>query len=106
MIALTVIAALIVAVRMIFLKISANTVTLRNWFRHVGFLTGAFLFGVANILLIIILRNNDVSVVFPLTSVQYVFAAFISHWYLEERLNKVLFFGIACIILGSILIVF
>jgi len=106
MIAITIIAALLVAVSMVFLKISAATVTFKNWYKHLGFLSGTFLFGFANLLFVLVLRGNEVSVVFPLMSVQYIFTALISHWYLEEKLGKTLLLGIFCIMAGSVLILF
>jgi len=101
----TIASAFFVALSMVVLKKGAETLTLRNWFTHKTFIGGVALFGLANLMLIVVLRTNDVSVVFPLTSVQYVFGALISYYYLKERFNKLLVLGIAFIVLGSILVV-
>jgi len=101
---ITVGAAFLVALSTVLLKKCAHRLTLWNWFRDGLFVLGLFLYGLGNILFIFVLRNNELSVVFPLTSVQYVFATVMAHAHLKEKITRTLLVGICFIIVGSALV--
>ena len=102
---LTVFAAFLVAFSTTLLKRSVNKLSLSNWCRNRVFLFGVFLYGLGNLLVIFVLRSNEVSVVFPVASVQYVFVAILARHYLGERINLERIFAVLSILVGVCLVV-
>jgi uncharacterized membrane protein len=73
--------------------------------RNKEVLVGIFLFGISMIFYIPVLKYNNLSIIYPLSSFTYVVVAFLSTKYLDEKMNKYKWIGIIFIILGSFLIV-
>jgi uncharacterized membrane protein len=69
-------------------------------------LFGIILYGLSTIVFILALRLGELSVVYPLTSLSYVFVCFLSVYFLRERMNWYKWLGIAFIILGVVLVKF
>jgi uncharacterized membrane protein len=65
---------------------------------------GIFLYAGASIFFIISLKLGDLSIVYPMTSMGYIFITILSAWILKERINVYKIVGIACIIAGVILV--
>lgn len=74
---------------------------IRNWRLVLGF----FLFGIASITYIIALKGGDLNVLYPISSLTYVWSAFIARKHLEENINLFKVIGIFLIVLGSVVIV-
>lgn len=68
------------------------------------FLFGCFLYGLSSVLNILALRHAPYTVVFPLTSITYIWTFLLSYFYLKERLNRYKIMGLLFILLGAIII--
>lgn len=102
---LTVFAAFLVAVSTTLLKRAVGSLSFRNWWKSRVFLSGVFLYGLGNLLVIFVLRSNEVSVVFPVASVQYVFVAFLARYSLGERVTLARALAVLSILIGVCLVV-
>jgi uncharacterized membrane protein len=69
-------------------------------FKNHNLLMGFFLYGVATVLFIPALKGGQLSVLYPLTSLSYVWVSFLSVRFLGERMNLVKWAGVASIIAG------
>jgi len=91
----------IAAVGSLFLKKGAanlkkNIMSFFNW----NIIGGIVLYCIASIVYLLLLKNNDLSVVFPLTSLTYIWVLIISHRYFKENINKVNIIAIVLIMIG------
>ena len=66
---------------------------------------GFVLFGTSSLFYIAALKYNDLTVVYPLSSITYVLISIFSIHFLKEKMNKIKWIGILFIMLGSILVV-
>lgn len=66
--------------------------------------TGFMLYGVSTIMFIPALKGGDLSVLYPIVSVTYVWVSLLSMWMLKEKMNSLKWGGIALVIFGVILI--
>jgi drug/metabolite transporter (DMT)-like permease len=78
-------------------KFSLNPLKLIKNYHIVG---GFFLYALGTILFIAALRGGELSVLYPLVSVTYIWVAFLSKRFLKEKMNKYKWVGILLIILG------
>ncbi len=106
-------ATLISALGPIFMKKGAAAFTLNPkkilknpavLFKNYGVILGCLFFGVSAIIFVIGLRFGELSVLYPLTSLSYIWACLLSVKFLHERMNKPKWAGIAFIIIGVTLI--
>jgi len=67
-------------------------------------LCGFFILGIGSIAMIIAYRYGELSVLQPINSMSYVFAAFIAINFLNEDITRFNFIGISLIICGVIII--
>lgn len=54
--------------------------------------------------LLILMSKSDISFLWPLTGLSFVFATFAAMWFLNERVSPVRWAGVACIMIGAGLI--
>ena len=73
---------------------------LKNW--HI--MLGAVCYVFTMIVFIYLLKQQELSVLYPLTSLTYIFVTIFSVWILKERINMYKIIGISAIILGVILV--
>ena len=66
---------------------------------------GVFLYGVGTLSYLILLRKNDLSLLYPLSALSYIWVLFISHHHLDEKMNKFKILGISLIIIGILFII-
>lgn len=66
--------------------------------------SGLMLYGLASVFSLMALKYENVSIIYPLTSMSYIWVALLSKKYLNEDLNKYKIIGIALIILGVVLL--
>ncbi len=98
-IVLVVFITLITASAQIFYKFSTNS--LPNFGLFLTYLIiGLILYGTSAILLIIALKNGDLSILYPIISMSYVWVAILSMKFFHEPATFLKWAGIAAIILG------
>ncbi len=85
-------------------KTGFGLIDLRSWMRNKELILGIVLFFLGMMAVIIALRYEDLSVVFPMTSVSYIWVALISRKYLGEKINAYKWLGILLIIVGVVLV--
>ena len=73
--------------------------------KNIPFMFGLFLYGLSMILNIVALKGAELSVLNPLSACNYIWAAFLSMWFLDEKMNKWKWLGIITIIIGVTFIV-
>lgn len=61
---------------------------------------GFFLYGLSAIFFIIAIRGGELSVLYPLVSINYIWVCFLSIKYLNEKMNLYKWLGIIMIIFG------
>ncbi|MFH0869442.1 MAG: EamA family transporter [archaeon] len=64
---------------------------------------GLFLYGVGSLFSLVALKFENVSIVYALTSMSYIWIALLSRKFLGEKINRFKWFGISLIILGVVL---
>jgi drug/metabolite transporter (DMT)-like permease len=69
---------------------------LTNW----NIVFGGILYFLSMVGFIYLLKQQDLSVLYPLTSISYIFVTILSVWLLKEKINFYKILGIALIILG------
>ena len=86
----------------IFLKKGAekNFSKLSYILKNYDLMWGIIFFGAGTILFIPALKGGDLSVLYPLVSLNYVFVALFSRKFLGEKMNKFKWLGILMIIIG------
>ena len=63
---------------------------------------GIFIFGVSTILFIPALKGGDLTVLYPLVALNYIFVSILSKRILKEEMNKFKWIGVLMIIVGVI----
>jgi multidrug transporter EmrE-like cation transporter len=89
----------------IFLKKSSEKFKINTIYKNVPFLISCLLFFLALVFYSIALKQEELSVVYPLTSLGYLLVALLSVKYLNEKMNPLKWGGIIFIILGVFLII-
>ncbi len=87
-----------------FEKITSLKLLILNFFKS-GMILGVFLYFIAALGSIFLLKYLDVLVFFPLSSISYVFSLFIGNIFLKEKITRFKLAGIVLIILGAIILV-
>ncbi|MCF7871699.1 EamA family transporter [Candidatus Woesearchaeota archaeon] len=67
---------------------------------------GVACYGISTIIFILIIKMADLSVVYPLTSLSYIFVILLAAKFLGEKINKHKWIAIMLIIIGNALISF
>lgn len=73
---------------------------LKNW----QFVLAGFLYVISTIGYVILLKHEDLTIMYPLASLQYVWVALLSSWLLSEKITGKKIVGIGFIIIGVSLI--
>lgn len=73
-----------------------------NVLRNPFLLTGLFFYGISFLLWLIVLSKMKLSVVYPITSINFVLVILASYFLFGERLSSMQYAGILIIILGVI----
>lgn len=103
---LVVVATFIGAFGSLFLKKGANNLhrTLSSIIKNKNLYFAVFLYGISTIVYIWALSNGDLSLIYPITSLTYVWISLVSVRFLGEKMNNFKWLGIIFIILGVFLI--
>src|ERR1017187_10282895 len=73
---------------------------------NVSVLLGEFCEAVFFGSLLILMAKGDISFLWPLTGLSFVFATFAAMWFLPERVPPVRWVGVVCIMIGAALIIY
>jgi drug/metabolite transporter (DMT)-like permease len=71
---------------------------------NVNVLFGVFCEAVFFATLLVLMAKSDISFLWPLTSLSFVFATFAAMWFLHERVSSVRWAGVVFIMIGAALI--
>lgn len=94
-------AAIVGSLAPILIKKASEDVTLSlETIKNKYLLGGISLYGLGTILFIPALKGGELSVLYPLVSVTYIFVAILSVKLLNEKMNSFKWIGIALIIIG------
>jgi uncharacterized membrane protein len=106
-IAVVFVACIIGALGSIFLKKGADKfkMSVRELLHNKNLIIGVLLLGLGFLLSVPMLKFVDLSILYPLTALTYVWVCFFSIRYLSERMNRPKWIGVFLILLGAILIV-
>ncbi len=63
---------------------------------------GVFLYAVSAILYSIALKGGELSIIYPLVAISYIWVILLSKYFLKEKINNFKWMGISAIILGII----
>jgi drug/metabolite transporter (DMT)-like permease len=70
----------------------------------VNVLLGVFCEAVFFASLLILMAKSDISFLWPMTGLSFVFATFAAIWFLHERVSPVRWAGVVCVMIGAALI--
>ena len=90
----------------VFLKSGATRLQLsfRSVVRNWHLLAGVFLFCFSSIFFVLGLRDGELSVLYPMVSLGYVFTLLWSRLFFKERLTATKFAGLALILIGVLMV--
>lgn len=90
----------------IFLKRSSNTFSLNPFkmLKNYNLIIGISSYAFGTIVFVPALKGGDLSVLYPLVSVGYIFVALYSRWMLKEKINFYKWAGMLAILIGVSLI--
>lgn len=101
---LVVIGTLIGALGALVLKKGTDKYSLKKLLLSAYLWGGLFLYGLSTILYVVALRNENLSVLYPLVSVSYIWTTLFGVKLLKEKMNFWKYLGLSGIILGVVLI--
>ena len=108
-IGLTIVCTLLTSLGQIFFKKGSAdlALTVNGLLLNVPFLIGLALYGAGALLLILVLRHGELSVIYPLIATSYIWVSIISPYFFPtDAMNGVKWAGIGVIIIGVSLIGF
>lgn len=88
----------------VFYKIGANNLTLSSWYTNWYIPLGIILYGIAGILLILALKQGEVSVLYPIFATSFIWVLVFSRFIFGESFTFQKWMGVAVILIGIILI--
>lgn len=90
----------------LFLKKASGNVAfnLKQLLQNRNLIIGLMFYGVATIMFIPALKGGELSVLYPLVALVYVWVSFLSVKFLNEKMNLMKWLGVALILLGVTLI--
>jgi len=88
----------------LYLKLGANKAKLNFWklIKNYELIMGVICYGLSTLIFIPALKYGDLSILYPLASVTYIWVLLLSKKYLNEKLNHYKILGIAAILIGVI----
>ncbi len=106
-IALTILSSICASAGQIALKYGSMKlkITIESLMKNYALMTGLFFYGLSSIIFIIALKGAELSVLYPLASLNYVWVSLLSMKLLKEKMNKYKWAGIAVIIIGVTLVI-
>lgn len=84
----------------LFLKLGSKNLKLKDLISNKALSVGFFLFVIATLLMIVALKFGELSKIFPITSLTYIWVAIISSRFLKERMTREKLAAFVLIIMG------
>jgi drug/metabolite transporter (DMT)-like permease len=105
-VAMTVFATMVGSFGALALKQGANILTRKDpkTFVNTKLMFGVFMYALSTGIFLVALKYGELSVLYPITSLTYMWISFLSIKMLGEKMNKLKWVGIAAILLGVTLI--
>ena len=99
---LMIVASLFAAFGQLSLKIGAMKIkkSISSLLKNPVLLLGIFFYGLSSIVSLFAVKDANLTVLYPLASLNYVWVSFLSIKFLKEKMNKYKWAGIALIIIG------
>ena len=79
--------------------------TVKGMITNYALITGILLYLVSTAVFVIALKGGELSVMYPLISLTYIWVGFLSQKYFGEKMNTLKWSGVALIIVGVALII-
>ena len=91
----------------LFLKKGSDNfeLSIKSLMHNKTLITGVFLYGLGFLLFIPMLKYADLSILYPLSALTYIWVCFLSKRYLGEVINKPKWIGVLIILLGVVFII-
>jgi uncharacterized membrane protein len=99
-----VLSTIVGALGSVFLKLGSKNLKLSELISNKMLFIGFFLFVVATILMIVALKFGELSKIFPITSLTYVWVAILSSRFLKEKMTREKLAAFALIIIGILFV--
>ena len=84
----------------IFFKKGSKNFKLINIYKNYNFILGIIFYGIGTLLFIPALKGGELSILYPLISLSYIWVSLLSVKMIREKMNKFKWFGILLIIIG------
>ncbi|MGV8169075.1 MAG: hypothetical protein ACP5N3_03385 [Candidatus Nanoarchaeia archaeon] len=102
---LVVIATVLIAGAQFFLKKGADLTTGSVLsYVNLWIITGLVVYGLATILFVISLKNGDLSTLYPILGLNYIWVSLIAYFVFKEALTSLNMLGIASIVIGVVIL--
>ena len=81
-----------------------SSISLKKIFTNFKLIFGLSLYGLASAIFIYALKFGELSILYPMTALSYIWVAILSYYLLKEKITKQKLAGIALIIIGVALL--
>ena len=90
----------------LYIKIGSNdfSLNIKKIIKNQKLILGFVFYALSSVFYVIALKGGDLSVLYPIVSIGYVWVCLLSVWFLKEKMNKFKWLGIITIIIGITLI--
>jgi uncharacterized membrane protein len=83
----------------IFLK-KGSVMSFKHFYKNYNLILGVFFYGIGTVIFIPALKGGDLSILYPIVSLMYIWVSLLSIKMLGEKMNKFKWIGILLIIIG------
>lgn len=81
-----------------------STITIKKMIKTIDLYIGVLFYLVGAIMNILLLKHIPYTIVYPMTSLTYIWTMIVSYLFLKEKINKCKIIAVICIISGVIII--
>ena len=102
-IALVIMGGLFGSLGPIYLK-KGSSMSFKHFYKNYNLVWGLMFYGIGTVLFIPALKGGELSILYPIVSIMYIWVSLLSVKMLGEKMNKIKWIGILLIIIGVSLI--
>ena len=90
----------------LYLKIGSKdfSINIKKMIRNYKLILGLLFYGLSSVFYVTALKWGELSVLYPFTSIGYIWVCFLSMKFLNEKMNKLKWLGVITIIIGISLV--